>query len=163
MSKKKYENFSLGLALFDALPVIFFSVSMIITAINFKNTVFILGAVMCTLAGLLKVIWKIIIAASKKDISILNRQMRVVMPIGFLLIIIGAVLGRKAVDFSFFWGNALKMPCLLFFIITILGMVLMSVFAFKLDGSKAKSNWIEQITNATAQASLMIGIILAFN
>ena len=29
MSKKKYENFSLGLALFDALPVIFFSVSMI--------------------------------------------------------------------------------------------------------------------------------------
>lgn len=66
MSKKKYENFSLGLALFDALPVIFFSVSMIITAINFKNTVFILGAVMCTLAGLLKVIWKIIIAASKR-------------------------------------------------------------------------------------------------
>lgn len=39
----------------------------------------------------------------------------------------------------------------------------MSVFAFKLDGSKAKSNWIEQITNATAQASLMIGIILALN
>ena len=163
MSKKKYESFSLGLALFDALPVIFFSVSMIMIAINFKNTIFILGAVMCTVAGLLKVIWKIIIAAAKKDIAILNRQMRVVMPIGFLLIIIGAVLGRKAVDFSAFWKNASKMPCLLFFIMTILGMVSMSIFAFNLDGTKAKSNWIEQITNATAQASLMIGIILALN
>ena len=163
MDNKKYENFTLALALVDALPVIFFSISMIMIAVNFKNIVFIIGAVICSAAGILKVSWKMIIAIAKKDIPVLNKQLRVLMPIGFLLIIIGAVAGKRNFDFSSFFENALQMPNLLFFIITIFAMILMSIFAFKLDGTKAKSNWIEQITNTVAQASLMIGIILTLN
>lgn len=52
----KYENFTLSLALFDALPVIFFSASMIVIALNFNNVIFVLGAVLCALAGILKVL-----------------------------------------------------------------------------------------------------------
>ena len=160
MSKKKYENFTLSLALFDALPVIFFSITMIITATKFKSELFIAGAITTAIAGALKVLWKIILAATKKDISILNKQMRVLMPIGFIMIIVGAITGRGAFDFSLFFHRATQMPNIIFFIITIIGMILMSAFAAKLDQTKAKSNWTEQITNAVSQLSLMIGMII---
>lgn len=163
MSKKKYENFTLSLALFDALPVIFFSISMIIFAINFNNIIFITGAAICTVSGTLKVIWKLITAGTKKDISILNKQMRILMPIGFLLMTIGIITGKSKFDFKLFFSGILSFPNILFFIITAVGMILMSVFAVKLDPTKAKSNWIEQITNAIAQFSLLIGLIITFN
>ncbi len=38
---------------------------------------------------------------------------------------------------------------------TFAGMVMMGVFAKKLDPAKTKSNWIEQITNAVAQGCLL--------
>ena len=41
-----------------------------------------------------------------------------------------------------------------------IGMVLMSIFAFTLDSSDPKSNWIEQITNGIAQAAIFVGIII---
>ena len=159
MAKKNYDKFPLSLAMCDARPVIFFSISMILIGINFKNDVFMIGAVCCTLAGLLKVIWKIIIAATRKDIAILNRQMRFVMPIGFLLIIIGVIMGAGSIDVSSLLGKITSFPSILFFVITIIGMALMMLFAFKLDGTKRSSNWIEQITNAIAQGCLLLGII----
>lgn len=55
----------------------------------------------------------------------------------------------------------MKPTNLIFFVIAILGMVMMGIFAFTLDSGKAKSNLIEQITNTIAQCSLMIGIILS--
>lgn len=111
MSKKQYEKFSLGLALFDALPVIFFSAAMILIAMHFRVAAFIAGAICCTAAGLGKVCWKIIIAETGKDIWPLNRQLRILMPAGFALMIIGLIMGMDK----------------------------------KLDGTKVKSNWIEQI------------------
>lgn len=104
-------------------------------------------------------IWKIIIASTRKDIAILNRQMRFVMPIGFLLIIIGVIMGVGSIDVSSILGKITSFPSVLFFVITIIGMALMMVFAFKLDGTKRSSNWIEQITNAIAQGCLLLGII----
>ena len=161
MAKKNYEKFPLSLALFDALPVLFFCISMILIGVKYKNTVFMVGAVLCTLAGVGKVVWKIIIAGTRKDIVILNRQMRVIMPIGFLCIIIGVVMGAAAgrIDTSALMAAILSFPSALFFIITIIGMVCMMVFAVKLDSTKLSSNWIEQITNAIAQGCLLLGIL----
>lgn len=161
MSDKKYENFTLSLACFDALPVAFFCTSVILIALDFKNLLFIAGAILCTLAGCLKVVWKILVAGREKDIQLLNKQMRFTMPVGFLLIIIGIINGKNNIDFSAFWSKATAMPCAVCFLITIAGMILMSIFAFTLDGTKAKSNWIEQITNAIAQGALLVGIISA--
>ena len=100
-------------------------------------------------------IWKIIIAATRKDIAILNRQMRFVMPSGFLLIIIGVIMGVGSIDVSSLLVKITSFPSILFFVVTIIGMALMMVFAFKLDGTKRSSNWIEQITNAIAQGCLL--------
>lgn len=159
MSKKNYENFPLSLALFDALPVIFFSISVIIIAMNYRNALFITGSILCTLAGIGKVVWKIIIAGTRKDIAILNRQLRILMPVGFLLIIIGIIMGAGNIDFSWLMTAILSFPAVVFFAITVIGMILMTIFAFKLDSTKLSSNWTEQITNAVAQGSLLIGII----
>lgn len=160
MSKKNYENFPLSLALFDALPVIFFSISVIIIAMNYRNILFITGSILCTLAGIGKVVWKIIIAGTRKDIAILNRQLRITMPVGFLLIIIGIIMGAGNIDFNWLMTVILSFPAVIFFAITVIGMILMAIFAFRLDGTKLSSNWTEQITNAIAQGSLLAGILI---
>ena len=160
MSKKKYENFTLGLALFDALPVLFFCAATLLIALRFRNSFFLAGAVLCTLAGVGKVTWKILLAGKKKDFQILNKQMRFFMPLGFLLMIIGLVTGCRAEQLAALKTLVFSFPAVLFFGITVLGMLLMIVFAFALDSTKARSNWIEQITNALAQGSFLLGVLL---
>ena len=160
MSSRKYENFSKGMAWFDAVPVLLFSISMLLIAYRFCNPLFIAGAVICTCAGIGKVVWKIILASYKKDISIMNKQMRLFMPLGFVLMIAGVCTGVKGNMWSELWKSVSSLPAALFFAATIVGMSLMGVFAFKLDSTKARSNWIEQITNACAQCCLLIGVII---
>ena len=149
--------------MFDAIPVICFSISAIIVAINFKNIIFIAGAIICAVAGCFKVGWKIAIAKTKKDIKIINNLSRIFMPAGFILVIIGLVLAIKSGKYISFFKNLVAMPSLLFVITTCVLMVMMCIFAFALDSSKAKSNWIEQSTNAFAQISFLIAIILALS
>lgn len=158
-SKKNYENFTLSLALFDALPVLFFCIGMLLIAARFKNALFIAGAVLCTCAGCGKVLWKILVSSTGKDIILLNRQLRVFMPVGFLLIIAGIIIGRSSIHLAELTQQILSVPTCIFFAITVIGMICMTVFAFTLDGTKARSNWIEQITNAVAQGCLLAGII----
>lgn len=161
MAKKNYEDFPLSLALFDALPVIFFSVAMILVAMRFRNVFFIKGAVLCAVSESGKVVWKIMITGTKKDISILNKQLRVLMPVGFLLMLIGFIMGISlgTLSLKVLWHSICTFPSLLFFLITLAGMICMSVFAVKLDGTKLRSNWIEQITNAFAQGCFLLGVL----
>lgn len=156
-NRKKYEDFPLSLALFDALPVLFFSAAVVLIGLNYKNSFFITGLILCTLAGVGKVLWKIIIAATKRDIAWMNRQLRILMPAGFLLIIIGIVTGPT--NIHTLKGEIFSLPSGILFGITLLGMVLMSIFAVRLDGTKLRSNWIEQITNAVAQGCFLLGVI----
>ncbi len=158
MSKKQYEKFSLGLALFDALPVIFFSTAMILIAMHFRVAAFIAGAICCTAAGLGKVCWKIIIAVTGKDIWPLNKQLRILMPAGFALMIAGLVIGMDRKLWQTLGVCVVSFPAVLLFGITVVGMVLMGIFAKKLDGTKVKSNWIEQITNAIALGCFLLGV-----
>ena len=156
-NKKKYEDFPLSFALFDALPVLFFSTAVVLIGLNYKNPFFITGSILCTLAGVGKVLWKIIIAATKRDITWMNRQLRILMPAGFLLIIIGILTGQT--NIHTLKGEIFSLPSGIFFGIALLGMILMSVFAVRLDGTKLRSNWIEQITNAVAQGCFLLGVI----
>ncbi len=159
-NKNKYEDFPIGLALFDAIPVLCFSAAMLVIAGRFSNVVFMIGAVLCALAGTCKVVWKIIIASTKKDIWLLNRQMRVVMPIGFVLIIAGLVIGMDADMWRQLGRCIISFPAVMLFAVTFAGMICMGVFAAKLDHTKVRSNWIEQITNAVAQLCMLIGVII---
>lgn len=156
------EDFTLKLSLVDSLPVIFFGLTSIILGISINSFIFIIGAIITFLSGLLKVIWKMIVALKKRNIWVLFIQMRIFMPLGFLVMIIGFVLKCINNDMSIFFNSLLNPFSLVFLIIGLLGMVLMVIFSIKLDSSNLKSNWIEQICNAFSQLSFFIGFLLAF-
>lgn len=54
------EDFTLSLALVDALPVLFFSCSMVLIAGRFASILFCLGAAVIVLASCGKVLWKLL-------------------------------------------------------------------------------------------------------
>lgn len=79
------EGFTMGLVLVDALPVIFFAGSMFLIGQRFSSALFMLGALFCLVGGAGKVLWKTIVVLKKKNIWPLFVQMRILMPLGFLL------------------------------------------------------------------------------
>lgn len=151
------ENFSLALSIVDSIPVLFFGINVILIGCMFKSVLFIIGAFLCFWAGFAKVLWKFIVALKKRNIWFLFIQMRIVMPIGFLLMILGVVFTKNAS--RLFINGFTSFPSIVFFIIGILGMVLMGICAFKLDNGQVKSNWIEQIINSISQISIFLGLI----
>ena len=153
-------DFTLGLAIFDGLPVISFMSSMIIISALFTSKLFIIGAVLCLFAGLSKVLWKIIVVLKKKNIWFLFIQMRISMPIGFLFMIVSLIINRSNINIALILKAILSMPAVIFFAIGIFNMVLMLIFAFCLDNKQLKNNWLEQIVNLIAQLCFLIGIIL---
>ena len=154
------EDFTLSLAVVDAFPVLFFAGSMILIGFLFSSPLFLAGAGLCFWAGAAKVLWKIIVAARRKNIWWLFLQMRIAMPIGFVLMLLAVILNLKAIDLSAVLAAVISVPSVFFFAAGIVGMILMGIFASKLDSSDLRSNWIEQITNALAQAAFFIGILL---
>lgn len=158
--KNKYEGFSLSMALVDAIPVIAFGASMIIIGMLFSSSLFIVGAVLCFFAGAAKVLWKILVATSGKDVKFLFMQMRYIMPCGFLIMILSLILNIKRVSLYSIFVAMFSIPSGIFFALWIIGMITMGVLAKKLDSSVAKNNWIEQCVNGVAQISLLIALLL---
>ena len=156
------ENFTLSLALVDALPVLFFGGSMILIGLLFGNPLFLIGATLCFWAGAAKVLWKIIVVTKKKNIWWMFLQMRIVMPAGFVLMLLAVIPNRNAINLSAVFAAVISLPSVLFFVIGVIGMVLMGVFAAKLDSADVRSNWIEQLTNTVSQAAIFVGILLLF-
>lgn len=167
MSKNKInkdtipQDFTLSLVLVDALPVLFFGASMILLGVIYSSLLFLLGAIACFYAGACKVIWKLIVVLKKKNIWWMFMQMRIVMPIGFLAMLVSLIVDRSHLNGAAMWAGITSMPSLVFFILGIVGMGLMFYFAFNLDSSDVKSNWIEQFTNGIAQCAFFLGILFA--
>lgn len=156
------QDFTLGLVLVDAIPVLEFGAVAILMGILMHNPLFMAFAILCFLSGFVKVLWKLIVVTAKKNIWPLFMQMRIVMPASFLGMIAAMIINRKNVGFQAFLQAIVSFPSVIFFGIGLFGMVLMMIFAFKLDSSDVKANWLEQITNSIAQASILVGIILLF-
>lgn len=153
------EGFTLGLAAVDALPVILFGAAMLSAGLLIKSGLFILGAALCLFAGGAKVVWKFIVVLKRKNVWWLFMQMRTLMPVGMLLMLAGLIIAGVKADMNSALESLIAMPQGAFFAVGILGMILMGVFAAKLDSADAKSNWIEQLTNAAAQACFLAGIL----
>ena len=154
------EDFTLSLVLVDALPVIFFGASAVVISLLFQSSLFLFGALLCLIGGAGKVLWKLIVVLKKKNVWPLFIQMRILMPLGFLLMIFSLIANRSRVHLSAIAAGFCSFPSILFFLTGICGMGLMIVFSLKLDSSDLKSNWIEQLTNGIAQAAIFIGLVL---
>ena len=158
---KKFEGFCWQMAAMDALPVIFFGIAGIIINTRLLSLVFGIGVALCLIGGLGKVAWKLVIAFSGRDINFLFRQMRVIMPAGFILMIVGVITGSARIDWIAVIKSCVFSPAIILFAISIIALVMMIIFVGKLDPENARSNWIEQGTNCVAQGFFMLGVIAA--
>ena len=152
------EKFTVQLALVDALPVLFFGIAAVVLGLKLHSLLFFIGAILCLLAGAGKVLWKLLIALKNKDVPILGAQLRYLMPTGFLLMLLGALLSDRD-QLKMLLQAAARMPSILFFILGILGLVGMILCAKKFDRRDVRGNWIEQIINAFAQGCVMLGVL----
>ena len=91
-------DFSVGMALFDYIPVIFFAIGAVILLRDLYNkmskgafALFAAGVIDVTMAGFLKATWKLLYAGAGVDVSALNSMFFPVQSIGFLLAGIGIV------------------------------------------------------------------------
>lgn len=156
------EGFSVNLALVDFLPVLFFGGTSILLGLILKNTVVVIAAAVTFLSGFIKVLWKIIVATEKKNVWWMFLQMRIIMPLSMIALIAGiafSIISGKSGDLG---GRLFLMPQSVLFIMGILGMCLMGIFASRLDSADPKSNWIEQITNSLAQGCIFAGMLLVY-
>ncbi|MDO4803490.1 MAG: hypothetical protein Q4A32_01555 [Lachnospiraceae bacterium] len=153
------EGFTLGLAFVDALPVIFFAGSMFLIGKGFSSTLFMIGALLCLAGGAGKVLWKIIVVTKKKNVWPLFVQMRILMSVGFLLMICSIAVNADRMKFAEIIRSCTVFPSAGFFLAGILGMVLMTVSALCLDSSDVRANWTEQLINGLAQGAIFLGIL----
>lgn len=169
---KDYEGFTVGLALVDALPVLFFSISliMIATALSGSGITFwivLIGAIAIALAGLCKVLWKLLLGLKVGNVKILNKIFVPFMAGGFMVAVVGAIVGTftKAIK----WGGVLtaivSLPAIIFFALGFCGMGVMGYVKStnkREDFNKdAKKNWVAQFVNGFAQGMICLGIFFA--
>ena len=161
---RQYEKYTLGLALFDLLPVIFFLLSGILIWKMYGHPLFLTGVIACFIGGLSKVIWKLIIVTAKQDRPIFNKVFRALMPGGFVLMLLAVIISACTRGGSFlasFWHGFTMMPAVIFFIAGITGMFCMGYLGSHMDRS-ARSNWIEECVNAASQLAVLIGVIIVY-
>ena len=155
------EGFSVPMALVDLIPVVFFGLSTMKAGSLFHSGLFMAGAVVCLLSGVVKVGWKLIAAVSKRNIWPMFVQMRILMPAGFLMLLAALIVDRAGLNGEAMLAGLTGFPACIFFLAGALGMILMTVFAFRMDSSDPKVNWMEQTVNSLAQISFFVGLLLA--
>ncbi|MQN00602.1 MAG: hypothetical protein DUD27_06315 [Lachnospiraceae bacterium] len=154
------EGFTLGMAILDFIPVIFFIISSFVIAMRFESVLFRIGVFFVILAGILKVLWKFIIVLAHKNIRFFNRQMRYLMPTGFLLAFIALFVDKNRWSFPSVLHFIITPPSLIFFIAGACGIATLAWYARHLNGNDAKANWKEQAINSATQFLIMLGILL---
>lgn len=92
------EGFSAALALVDLVPGVFFGLSAVRAGSLLHSALFVAGAVVCLVSGVVKVLWKGIAAVTRRNIWPMFVQMRVFMPAGFTLIA-AAGIGRWLLEY----------------------------------------------------------------
>ena len=163
-NKKYLEEASIGMALMDAVPVLLFCAGIILMAKMFDSVLFLIGGILCVVAGLGKVIWKFALAVMHRNVLFLNKQFKYVMGSGFLMIIVAVVVavctGQSDVNFSYVWKNVSAFPGNILFLCGMAGMIGMIILGSKMDASSKRVNYLEQTVNLIAQLCFFLGIML---
>ena len=73
--------------------------------------------------------------------------------------LLALLIDRARLDATAALAGLVSFPACIFFGLGTLGMVLMTVFAFRLDSSAPKANQLEQLVNGLAQAVIFVGLL----
>lgn len=150
----------MGLALVDLMPVLLFLMSGTIMYSMYRSPLLLAGVLACFTGGLCKAIWKMIIVISKKDRTGLTRAFHILMPAGFVLMILSVPAGGKAA-FSGLWRSLTMMPASILFAAGFALMCLMGYLGSRPD-SGAGSDWTEELINTFAQLAVLAGVIIVY-
>lgn len=151
------EGFSAPMAFVDLLPVVFFGLSAVKAGNLFHSGLCgSLPALGCCEGGM-----EAHRGRSQRNIWPMFVQMRVLMPVGFLTMFAALIVDRAGLNGEAMLAKLSGFPACLFFLAGALGMILMLVFAFRMDSSDPKVNWMEQTVNSLAQICFFIGLMLA--
>ncbi len=154
------DDFTLPLVFTDLLPVIFFGLASLLLGSRIHSPLFTAGASVCLATGTAKILWKLIVVVKRVNIWPLFLQMRIFMPLGFLIMVISLVLHRDVLTPAVIGHAIFQLPAGIFFVGGLAGIILMIIFSVRLDSSDLRSNWIEQLTNGAAQCAFFIGLLL---
>ena len=153
------DDFTLSLALVDALPVLFFACSMVLIARRFASILFGFGAAVIVLASCGKVLWKLRLSLRKQNVPWLNRYFIPCQLSGFALILLSVVLHFRTIRWGRFLVQLTHFPSALFFLLWLCGMGCMSWYRKNRFDNSLKANWTAQIINTVTQGALLVGIL----
>ena len=156
---KNYKDYTLGLVLFDNIPVVLFLLSGLLICTHFDSRLFLASVVAMFIGGTCKVMWKLLVVTKQKDIGALTKAFRVLMFGGFGLMVISVLLRIRQGVLSGLIRGFTTMPSMLLFIIGIAGMCVMGYLGRHMDTS-ARSNWIEEAVNTVSQLAILIGLLM---
>lgn len=152
------EGFTAALAALDAVPVVLFCLSSIVLGRRIASPLFVVGSVVAFAGGAGKVAWKALLALARRDVPILARQMRYVMPLGFALMVAGAVMRLDAL--AGVLASLVRPPAVLALVAWAACMVAMSYMAVHNRQDVARDNWVEEVVNTVGQAALLLALLL---
>ena len=156
------EGFTVGLALFDYVPVAAFGAAAIIGGLAMGSPLFILGGALSFIAGLLKATWKLILALSGKDLKAMNRPFVPMQAAGFTLMLAAGIVKLCRVGAAAAAKALFSLPQLLFFILWFALMGLMVWYKKnRFQRLDAKSNWTAELINTLAQCSFLLFVVFA--
>lgn len=156
------EVFSVPLALVDAIPVVLFGASMIMVALRFNNFLFILGAALSTLAGCMKVLWKLILGWKKKDVRWLDKPFVPMQITGFGLMLGAFLVSIRRIHWAGVWKAVSSLPSAALFPLWFIVMGAMGWYKKKkFEKYSDKTNWVAEILNIIGQGALFLAILFA--
>ena len=156
------EEFTLALTLVDLIPVLTFGGAVLLLAERLKSPLFFIGAVLSLLAGLCKVLWKLILGTTKRDVKWLNRCFLPMQAGGWLVMLAGIALNVNKLSFSAIISSVFALPQGIFFLLWAVGMGAMVWYKkTRFERYSAKANWTAEIINSLAQGCLFAAVLLA--
>ena len=157
----EYASYTLGLALFDMVPVLLFLMSGIIMHSLYDSRLLLAGVIASFAGGTCKVIWKAIIATRRRDVRLLARLFRPLLFGGMGVMLLSVMPGIGHASLTGIMNGLISFPAWIFFLTGAAGMCLMGWLGSHMDKS-ARSNWIEEGVNTAVQAAILIGLILVY-
>ena len=79
--KEEYKQYTLGLALFDMVPVLLFLASGLILWSMYGKPLFLAGVIASFVGGTCKALWKLIVVTGKRDKRWLTTAFHILLPL----------------------------------------------------------------------------------
>ena len=156
----KPSNFTVGLTLFDIVPVALFGIASVLLGNALGSQIFLMGAILGIVAGAGKVLWKVALISVNNDEWRLNRQFVILMPVGLALMAGSLFFDLHGMTLDALASAALSVPAVIFLALTVAGIVALIVLDVRGAKMNLRDNWREEIANCATQLCFLIFALL---